>query len=112
MVGKSKCPECGRELPGGAPEGLCPSCLLKIGLPSPEAAAATTLAEASDLPTPERIGAYKILQTLGEGGMGIVHLAEQESPIRRRVALKLIKLGMDSKEVIARFESERQARWH
>ena len=57
----------------------------------------------------ERIGPYKILEVLGEGGMGIVYLAEQETPIRRRVALKVIKPGMDSKQVLARFESERQA---
>jgi serine/threonine protein kinase len=56
-----------------------------------------------------RIGPYKILATLGEGGMGIVYLAEQTAPIRRRVALKLIKPGMDSKQVLARFEAERQA---
>ncbi|HTS64600.1 MAG TPA: tetratricopeptide repeat protein [Candidatus Acidoferrales bacterium] len=58
---------------------------------------------------PERIGPYKILEILGQGGMGIVYLAEQETPIRRKVALKVIKLGMDTQEVIARFESERQA---
>lgn len=58
---------------------------------------------------PQRLGPYKILGLLGEGGMGIVYLAEQEQPIRRRVALKLIKLGMDTREVIRRFESERQA---
>ncbi len=58
---------------------------------------------------PERVGPYKILQELGEGGMGVVYLAEQTEPIRRRVALKLIKLGMDTKQVIARFETERQA---
>ncbi|MCH8852131.1 MAG: tetratricopeptide repeat protein [Planctomycetes bacterium] len=58
---------------------------------------------------PDRVGPYKILQELGEGGMGIVYLAEQTEPIRRRVALKLIKLGMDTKQVIARFETERQA---
>jgi serine/threonine protein kinase/tetratricopeptide (TPR) repeat protein len=58
---------------------------------------------------PDRIGPYKILDFLGEGGMGAVYLAEQEQPIRRKVALKVVKLGMDTKEVIARFESERQA---
>ena len=62
-----------------------------------------------DWVNPEQIGLYRILETLGEGGMGIVYLAEQREPIRRRVALKVIKLGMDTKEVIARFESERQA---
>jgi serine/threonine protein kinase len=57
----------------------------------------------------ERIGAYKILQQIGEGGCGVVYMAEQEQPVRRRVALKVIKLGMDTKQVIARFEAERQA---
>jgi non-specific serine/threonine protein kinase/serine/threonine-protein kinase len=56
-----------------------------------------------------RIGRYKLLSVLGEGGMGIVYLAEQKHPIRRQVALKVIKPGMDSKRVIARFEAERQA---
>ena len=57
----------------------------------------------------DRIGRYKLLQKIGEGGCGVVFMAEQEEPIRRRVALKVIKLGMDTKEVIARFEAERQA---
>ena len=56
-----------------------------------------------------RIGRYKLLRMLGEGGMGIVYLAEQQGSIRRRVALKVIKPGMDSKRVAARFEAERQA---
>lgn len=55
------------------------------------------------------IGAYHLLELLGEGGMGEVWLAEQKQPVRRRVALKLIKAGMDTREVVARFESERQA---
>jgi serine/threonine protein kinase/tetratricopeptide (TPR) repeat protein len=55
------------------------------------------------------IGPYKLLQQIGEGGMGIVYLAEQLEPVRRKVALKIIKPGMDSKQVIARFEAERQA---
>jgi eukaryotic-like serine/threonine-protein kinase len=56
-----------------------------------------------------RIGRYKLLQAIGEGGMGIVYMAEQEEPVRRRVALKIIKAGMDTREVVARFEAERQA---
>jgi serine/threonine protein kinase len=56
-----------------------------------------------------RIGPYKLLQQIGEGGMGIVYMAEQEEPVRRKVALKIIKPGMDSEQVIARFEAERQA---
>src|ERR1043166_1382945 len=55
------------------------------------------------------IGRYKLLQQIGEGGCGVVYMAEQEEPVRRRVALKVIKLGMDTKQVIARFEAERQA---
>jgi len=56
-----------------------------------------------------RIGPYKLLQQIGEGGGGVVYMAEQEKPVRRRVALKIIKLGMDTRNVIARFEAERQA---
>src|SRR5215204_3543074 len=66
-----------------------------------------TAAIASDLPGEEtigtRIGRYKLLEKIGEGGCGIVYMAEQEEPVRRRVALKVIKLGMDTKTVIARF---------
>jgi hypothetical protein len=56
-----------------------------------------------------RLGRYKLLQKIGEGGCGVVYLAEQEEPVRRQVALKVIKLSMDTKSVIARFEAERQA---
>ena len=56
-----------------------------------------------------RIGRYKLLQKIGEGGGGVIYMAEQQEPVRRRVALKIIKLGMDTKNVIARFEAERQA---
>src|SRR5262249_55441578 len=55
------------------------------------------------------IGHYNLVQKIGEGGMGEVWLAEQKEPVRRRVALKLVKAGMESREVVARFESERQA---
>ena len=57
----------------------------------------------------DRIGRYRLLQEIGEGGCGTVYVAEQEEPVRRRVALKVIKLGMDTREVVARFEAERQA---
>ena len=63
----------------------------------------------SDKIVGSKIGPYKLLQKIGEGGCGVVYMAEQEKPVRRRVALKVIKLGMDTKNVIARFEAERQA---
>src|SRR5262249_36632103 len=71
---------------------------------SPTVLSATVTEKAGD-----RIGHYKLLQQIGEGGCGIVYVAEQEEPVRRRVALKVLKLGMDTKSVIARFEAERQA---
>ena len=78
---------------------------------SPVAPAAETARSAppADYQPGMRIGRYKLLQQLGEGGCGAVFMAEQEEPVRRRVALKVIKLGMDTREVIARFEAERQA---
>jgi serine/threonine protein kinase/Tfp pilus assembly protein PilF len=66
-----------------------------------------TLASAGE--TAQTIGPYHLLQKIGEGGMGEIWLAEQHKPIRRKVALKIIKIGMDTKQVIARFQSERQA---
>src|SRR5947208_924278 len=71
--------------------------------PKRDKSAALTLKEG------DRIGRYKLLQKIGEGGCGVVFMAEQTEPVRRRVALKVIKLGMDTRSVIARFEAERQA---
>ncbi len=56
-----------------------------------------------------RVGRYRLIEKIGEGGCGVVYLAEQDEPVRRQVALKIIKPGMDTREVIARFEAERQA---
>jgi len=79
---------------------------------------ATELAEAGEVTVQDAhdvqavgqtLGHYKLLERLGEGGCGIVYVAEQTEPVRRRVALKVIKLGMDTKAVVARFEAERQA---
>ena len=71
-----------------------------------EAAAKDPALSAAD---PARIGRYRIVRRLGEGGCGVVYLAEQEEPVRRQVALKIIRLGMDTERVIARFALERQA---
>ena len=66
-----------------------------------------------DQPIAERpgtiIGPYKLLEQIGEGGFGLVFMAEQQQPVRRKVALKVLKPGMDTRQVIARFEAERQA---
>ena len=70
---------------------------------------ATRTIAAGETVTGTVIGLYRLLQPIGQGGMGEVWLAEQKEPIRRRVAIKLIKTGMDTREVVARFESERQA---
>jgi serine/threonine protein kinase len=90
--------------------------LLQLGFTDPGDEAGQPLNDAATTATPlsspspgDRIGPYRLVQKLGEGGMGIVYHAEQEQPIRRRVALKLIKAGMDTAQVIARFETERQA---
>src|SRR5437899_12061015 len=78
-------------------------------LESPAPALTTTV----DEPITERpgtvIGPYKLLEQIGEGGFGLVFMAEQQHPIRRKVALKILKPGMDTRQVIARFEAERQA---
>jgi serine/threonine protein kinase/tetratricopeptide (TPR) repeat protein len=111
MADERLCRTCGSELPSNSPDrDICPKCVINLAIEAQETHAsdrpgATTAAETA----PEQIGPYRILEPLGEGGMGIVYLAEQREPVRRRVALKLIKPGMDSKQVLARFESERQA---
>src|SRR5262245_6580586 len=103
MADPDRCPTCGGPLLEG---GQCPQCLIRIGLAmgidgSSVPDASLTPGGEGDTPSdrehdgPAQIGPYRVLQKIGEGGMGIVYLAEQLAPIRRRVALKLIKLGMD-----------------
>jgi len=77
-------------------------------LPEQPNGQATVLVPITEKPG-DRIGRYKLLQQIGEGGFGAVYMAEQKEPVKRRVALKIIKLGMDTREVVARFEAERQA---
>jgi len=101
---------------GAAAEPLADSSYEATATSSGESIRSVTV-ETRDTPFPlpvtaaigMRIGPYKLLQKLGEGGMGTVYMAEQETPVRRRVALKIVKVGMDSEPVIARFEVERQA---
>jgi serine/threonine protein kinase/Flp pilus assembly protein TadD len=76
--------------------------------PPPGVTAAVASSELSEQPG-TMIGPYKLLEQIGEGGMGVVFMAEQQEPVRRKVAVKLIKPGMDTRQVIARFEAERQA---
>jgi non-specific serine/threonine protein kinase/serine/threonine-protein kinase len=92
--------ECARTTQGG-------SAMIEDG-PSGSDSEAPTAASPVDV-AGQTIAGYRVLQKLGEGGMGVVYEAEQEEPVRRKVALKLIKPGMDTGEVLARFESERQA---
>jgi WD40 repeat protein/serine/threonine protein kinase len=116
MTDSRKCTTCGAKILASAPGNCCLRCGLELALdpgaqPSPPepirlgCSAPPSLAEKPG----KWIGRYKLLQKIGEGGCGIVYMAEQEEPVKRRVALKVIKLGMDTKEVIARFEAERQA---
>ena len=80
-----------------------PDSLLKLQPP-----ATSAILSLSEVPG-QMIGPYKLLEQIGEGGMGVVFMAEQQEPVRRKVALKVIKPGMDTRQVIARFEAERQA---
>jgi WD40 repeat protein/serine/threonine protein kinase len=106
---------------------VCPACLLRGAIgdegagdtrltPPADATGETRLtppgvaaANSARVEHPTQIGPYRIVRVLGEGGMGVVYLAEQTEPIRRQVALKVIKLGMDTRDVVARFDAERQA---
>jgi serine/threonine protein kinase/Tfp pilus assembly protein PilF len=105
------CPQCGAELSAADPEGLCQKCLIQDALASSSDvdAFATRTVDDATVARDEDFGRYRIITLLGEGGMGSVYLAEQREPIRRRVALKVVKSGMDSSQVLARFNNERQA---
>jgi hypothetical protein len=109
-----KCPACGAELPSGSTE--CVHCLLGLGLGGTRQSELKLVSDFSSPPTVpltsvraeqpgDKIGRYELLQQIGKGGCGVVYMAQQEEPVRRRVALKVIKPGMDTKQVIARFEA-------
>ena len=136
MAAARKCPKCGTELPTGVLGGRCPKCLGRVvfGISAQGAAAVPAAAQPESIEggqppagdfaeqlgpmlTPDfegehvgaMIGRYRLVEKIGEGGFGVVYRAEQVEPMHREVALKIIKAGMDTREVIARFEAERQA---
>jgi hypothetical protein len=115
---KATCLSCGGNLPLDAAGRLCASCLLSEHHEErgdSELAAVTAVENQGDKIERDTyqlgtcIGRYQLLEKIGEGGMGTIYLAEQREPLIRKVALKVIKLGMDTRRVIARFEAERQA---
>jgi serine/threonine protein kinase/Tfp pilus assembly protein PilF len=105
MPDQETCPKCGAILRPEVLDGACPVCAARGALALLERDAAPGLAEGPG----DYIGPYKLVNEIGRGGQGVVYLAEQEAPLRRRVALKIIRLGMDTHQVIARFDAERQA---
>jgi len=110
MPSARKCPKCSAEIAGEALGGLCPKCVGALALATEPVVAEAPLVSLPLTEKPgDRIGRYKLLQQIGEGGCGVVYMAQQEEPVRRQVALKIIKLGMDTRSVIGRFEAERQA---
>src|SRR5262245_16449292 len=136
MSSGDRCRECGMAIPADSPGGFCAKCLLGLGLNPMQGAECRVPNEeeqgqSADKPDPpdqtqrlkntvgvapplteksgDRIERYHLIKEIGHGGCGVVYMAQQEEPVRRRVALKVIKLGMDTKQVVARFEAERQA---
>ncbi|MBS1856952.1 MAG: protein kinase [Acidobacteria bacterium] len=103
------CPQCGSELDSDGPAGLCPKCLIQGAFDSSIGAIESDNQTITAFVGEDDFGRYHILRTLGEGGMGTVYLAEQREPIRRSLALKVVKFGMDTSQVLARFAKERQA---
>ena len=102
MTNLTNCPRCGASHPAAISGGLCPHCLLAGLL---DADREPRLGEREG----DAVGPYELIEVLGEGGMGSVWRARQLHPVEREVALKIIRLGMDTRELVSRFESERQS---
>ena len=99
------CPKCGLPRENNPTGAICPRCALQDALALSDEGLEAVLTEKPG----DRIGRYKLLEKIGEGGCGVVYMAEQTEDVRRRVALKIVKLGMDTRQVLARFEAELQA---
>jgi len=113
VADEQRCARCGAVLAARGPEKpACPRCLLALGL-SAGVAAPDGLQSHTDgegtIDRSDRVGPFRIVDTIGAGALGVVHLAEAEDPIRRRVALKMGRAGLDAKAILARFEEQRQA---
>ena len=114
MPERTHCRECGLEFESRDGDTTCPACAIRLALdaPTPPADQTTEPSDADEAPMPragESVGRYRLLEEIGRGGMGSVFRAEEREPIRREVAIKFIKWGMDTAQVVARFEAERQA---
>src|SRR6266436_4853441 len=107
MSEKRTCPVCGAELPS---DDVCVPCHLRLAVSEQEIPEDNSQKSTIYISPPltekpsDRIGPYKLLQQIGEGGMGAVWMAERTEPFQHRIALKVIKPGMDSSQVLARFE--------
>src|SRR5438045_9659215 len=118
MAFGDRCKECGTAIPADSPGGFCGQCLLGLGLQEVQGSKSKVQSPGEDgggqkpeePETPrivpvltekpgDRIGRYRLLQEIGHGGCGVVYMADQENPVRRKVALKVIKLGRDTKRV-------------
>ncbi len=113
MAEAERCSRCGAQLPRDALGGHCAHCLLKLALSAGNGAQGSLgsgeIQDRSCYQDPQGcIGQYRLLERIGEGGSGIVYSAKQRQPLRRRVAIKVLKPGMDTRRVVARFETERQ----
>jgi eukaryotic-like serine/threonine-protein kinase len=109
MTNSPVCPKCGLPLAEGTADGLCLRCLLESGLSETLTAERRKASDGNGPAALPDFGPYHTIGVLGEGGMGIVYLVEQREPVRRRVALKILKSGDAGSTVLARFESESQA---
>ena len=100
---EKRCPQCDMVEPTEAAEGLCPKCLMQLAIRPDSKTVDKRAPSASDEQPGTVIGSYRLLERIGEGGMAAVYIAEQEGLLHRRVALKITKLGMGSKQVVAPF---------
>ncbi|MDH3628211.1 MAG: serine/threonine-protein kinase [Acidobacteriota bacterium] len=108
MESEYQCPNCGGPIPKESAD--CPTCLMQLALDTPDVELPRSAdSNQTELEENTMIGPYRIIRLLGEGGMGRVYLAQQSEPVSRQVAIKVIKHGMDTEQVVARFEVERQA---